>query len=57
MKWQRGEARRAVRGRRPFPTAGTSRPSSIQAKSPGLFLADVVALIASFDGVAPEIDR
>jgi len=27
------------------------------AKSPGLFLADLVALIASFDVVAPEIDR
>jgi NADH-quinone oxidoreductase subunit D len=29
----------------------------IEAKSPGLFLADLVALIASLDVVAPEIDR
>ncbi|WP_437914176.1 hypothetical protein WME73_49680 [Sorangium sp. So ce302] len=28
-----------------------------EAKSPGLFLADLVALIARFDVVAPEIDR
>ena len=29
----------------------------IEAKSPGLFVADLVALIASIDVVAPEIDR
>jgi NADH-quinone oxidoreductase subunit D len=29
----------------------------IEAKSPGLFVADLVALIASLDVVAPEIDR
>jgi len=29
----------------------------IESKSPGLFLADIVALISSIDVVAPEIDR
>jgi NADH-quinone oxidoreductase subunit D len=29
----------------------------IEPKSPGLFLADMVALISSLDVVAPEIDR
>jgi len=29
----------------------------IEALSPGLMLADLVALISSFDVVAPEIDR
>jgi NADH-quinone oxidoreductase subunit D len=30
---------------------------AVEALSPGLMLADLVALIASFDVVAPEIDR
>jgi len=30
---------------------------AIEAKSPGLFLADLVALIASLGVVVPEIDR
>ena len=40
-----------------FRTGSFTAMSIIEAKSPGLFLADLVALIASFDVVAPEIDR
>ena len=40
-----------------FRTGSFNAMGIIEAKSPGLFLADLVALIASFDVVAPEIDR
>jgi NADH-quinone oxidoreductase subunit D len=40
-----------------FRTGSFTAMAIIEAKSPGLFLADLVALIASFDVVAPEIDR
>jgi NADH-quinone oxidoreductase subunit D len=40
-----------------FRTGSFNATGIIEAKSPGLFLADLVALIASFDVVAPEIDR
>ena len=40
-----------------FRTGSFTAMGIIEAKSPGLFLADIVALIASFDVVAPEIDR
>jgi NADH-quinone oxidoreductase subunit D len=29
----------------------------IESKSPGIFVADLVALISSIDVIAPEIDR
>ena len=44
-------------GRMKFRTGSFSAMSIIEAKSPGLMIADLVALIASFDVVAPEIDR
>lgn len=40
-----------------FRTGSFTAMAIIEAKSPGLFLADLVALIASLDLVAPEIDR
>jgi NADH-quinone oxidoreductase subunit D len=40
-----------------FRTGSFTAMSIIETKSPGLFLADLVALIASLDLVAPEIDR
>jgi NADH-quinone oxidoreductase subunit D len=40
-----------------FRTGSFNAMGIIEKKSPGLFLADLVALIASFDVVAPEIDR
>ena len=40
-----------------FRTGSFTAMGIIEAKSPGLFLADLVALIASFDVIAPEIDR
>ncbi len=40
-----------------FRTGSFNAMSIIEAKSQGLFLADLVALIASLDVVAPEIDR
>ncbi len=40
-----------------FRTGSFTAMGIIEPKSPGLFLADLVALIASFDVVAPEIDR
>ncbi|MBI4955324.1 MAG: NADH-quinone oxidoreductase subunit D [Myxococcales bacterium] len=40
-----------------FRTGSFNAMSIIEAKSPGLFVADLVALIASLDVVAPEIDR
>ncbi len=40
-----------------FRTGSFTAMGIIEKKSPGLFLADLVALIASFDVVAPEIDR
>jgi NADH-quinone oxidoreductase subunit D len=40
-----------------FRTGSFTAMGMIEKKSPGLFLADLVALIASFDVVAPEIDR
>ena len=40
-----------------FRTGSFTAMGIIEAKSPGLFIADLVALIASFDVVAPEIDR
>jgi NADH-quinone oxidoreductase subunit D len=40
-----------------FRTGSFTSMGIISAKSPGLFLADLVALIASLDVVAPEIDR
>ncbi|HEX9297686.1 MAG TPA: NADH-quinone oxidoreductase subunit D [Polyangiaceae bacterium] len=40
-----------------FRTGSFNAMSIIEYKSPGLFLADLVALIASLDVVAPEIDR
>lgn len=40
-----------------FRTGSFTAMGIIGAKSPGLFLADLVALIASLDVVAPEIDR
>ena len=40
-----------------FRTGSFNAMGIIEAKSPGLFIADLVALIASFDVVAPEIDR
>ena len=40
-----------------FRTGSFNAMGIIEAKSPGLFLADLVALIASLDVVAPEIDR
>ena len=48
-------AEEAYRAR--FRTGSFTAMAMIEAKSPGLFLADLVALIASFDVVAPEIDR
>jgi NADH-quinone oxidoreductase subunit D len=40
-----------------FRTGSFNAMGIVEAKSPGLFLADLVALIASLDVVAPEIDR
>ena len=40
-----------------FRTGSFTAMGIIEAKSPGLFVADLVALIASLDVVAPEIDR
>jgi NADH-quinone oxidoreductase subunit D len=40
-----------------FRTGSFTAMAIIQAKSQGLFLADLVALIASLDLVAPEVDR
>ncbi len=40
-----------------FRTGSFTAMGIIEMKSPGLFLADLVALIASLDVVAPEIDR
>ncbi len=40
-----------------FRTGSFNVMGIIESKSPGLFLADLVALIASIDVVAPEIDR
>lgn len=40
-----------------FRTGSFTAMGIIEAKSPGLFVADLVALIASIDVVAPEIDR
>jgi len=40
-----------------FRTGSFTAMGIVGAKSPGLFLADLVALIASLDVVAPEIDR
>ena len=40
-----------------FRTGSFNAMGIIEYKSPGLFLADLVALIASLDVVAPEIDR
>jgi NADH-quinone oxidoreductase subunit D len=40
-----------------FRTGSFTSMGIISAKSPGLFLADLVALIATLDVVAPEIDR
>jgi NADH-quinone oxidoreductase subunit D len=40
-----------------FRTGSFNAMAIIEYKSPGLFLADLVALIASLDVVAPEIDR
>jgi NADH-quinone oxidoreductase subunit D len=40
-----------------FRTGSFTAMGIIEAKSPGLFLADLVALIGSLDVVAPEIDR
>jgi NADH-quinone oxidoreductase subunit D len=40
-----------------FRTGSFTAMGIVAAKSPGLFVADLVALIASFDVVAPEIDR
>lgn len=40
-----------------FRTGSFTAMGIVEAKSPGLFIADLVALIASFDVVAPEIDR
>jgi NADH-quinone oxidoreductase subunit D len=40
-----------------FRTGSFNAMGMIESKSPGLFLADLVALIASLDVVAPEIDR
>jgi NADH-quinone oxidoreductase subunit D len=40
-----------------FRTGSFTSMGIIGAKSPGLFIADLVALIASLDVVAPEIDR
>jgi NADH-quinone oxidoreductase subunit D len=40
-----------------FRTGSFNAMAIVEAKSPGIFLADLVALIASFDVVAPEIDR
>jgi NADH-quinone oxidoreductase subunit D len=40
-----------------FRTGSFNAMAIIESKSPGLFLADLVALIASLDVVAPEIDR
>jgi len=40
-----------------FRTGSFTAMGMIEAKSPGLFVADLVALIASLDVVAPEIDR
>jgi NADH-quinone oxidoreductase subunit D len=40
-----------------FRTGSFNAMGIIESKSPGLFLADLVALIASLDVVAPEIDR
>ncbi len=40
-----------------FRTGSFNAMGIIEPKSPGLFLADLVALIASLDVVAPEIDR
>ena len=40
-----------------FRTGSFNAMAIIEAKAPGLFLADLVALIASLDVVAPEVDR
>ena len=40
-----------------FRTGSFTAMGIIEPKSPGLFVADMVALISSFDVVAPEIDR
>ena len=40
-----------------FRTGSFNAMGIVEAKSPGLFLADLVAMIASLDVVAPEIDR
>ena len=40
-----------------FRTGSFTAMGIIEPKSPGLFIADMVALISSFDVVAPEIDR
>jgi NADH-quinone oxidoreductase subunit D len=40
-----------------FRTGSFTAMGIVEAKSPGLFVADLVALIASLDVVAPEIDR
>jgi NADH-quinone oxidoreductase subunit D len=40
-----------------FRTGSFNAMSIVEHKSPGLFVADLVALIASLDVVAPEIDR
>jgi len=44
-------------GRLKIRTGSFSAMSIIESKSPGLMIADLVALIASLDVVAPEIDR
>ncbi|MCK5688382.1 NADH-quinone oxidoreductase subunit D [Myxococcota bacterium] len=44
-------------GRLKFRTGSFSATSIIEKKSPGLMIADLVALISSLDVVAPEIDR
>ena len=44
-------------GRLKFRTGSFSAMSVIADKSPGLMIADLVALIATLDVVAPEIDR
>jgi NADH-quinone oxidoreductase subunit D len=40
-----------------FRTGSFTSMGIVEPKSPGLFIADLVALIASLDVVAPEIDR
>lgn len=44
-------------GRLKFRTGSFAAMSIIESKSPGLMIADLVALISSLDVVAPEIDR